>query len=125
MTYPATRAEAVVDTLHGVEVADPYRWLEDEKSPEVQAWMKAQDAFTRERLARYPGREALRQRFTELFYVESLSAPAVRGERYFYIRTHEDKEKAVLDWGEGEEGEERRLLDANTSIADGTASLGL
>ncbi|HZH75898.1 MAG TPA: hypothetical protein VEY88_07695, partial [Archangium sp.] len=37
MTYPATRAEAVVDTLHGVEVADPYRWLEDEKSPEVQA----------------------------------------------------------------------------------------
>ena len=49
MTYPATRAEAVVDTLHGVEVADPYRWLEDEKSPEVQAWMKAQDAFTRAR----------------------------------------------------------------------------
>ena len=51
MNQPATRAEAVVDTLLGVQVPDPYRWLEDEKSPEVQAWMKAQDAFTREYLA--------------------------------------------------------------------------
>ena len=125
MTYPATRAEAVVDTLHGVEVADPYRWLEDEKSPEVQAWMKAQDAFTRERLSRYPGREALRKRFAELFYVESLSAPAVRGERYFYVRTHKDKEKAVVYWREGENGEERVLLDPNTWSTDGTVSLGL
>jgi prolyl oligopeptidase len=125
MNQPATRAEAVVDTLHGVEVADPYRWLEDEKSPEVQAWMKAQDAFTREHLARFPGREALRQRYTELFYVESLSAPAVRGNRYFYVRTHKDKEKAVLYWREGEKGEERVLLDPNTWSPDGTVSLGL
>ena len=125
MNQPATRTEAVVDTLHGVEVADPYRWLEDEKSPEVQAWMKAQDAFTREHLERFPGREALRQRYTELFYVESLSAPAVRGNRYFYVRTHKDKEKAVLYWREGEKGEERVLLDPNTWSPDGTVSLGL
>ncbi|ATB31871.1 prolyl oligopeptidase family serine peptidase [Melittangium boletus] len=125
MNYPPTRSEAVVDTLHGVEVADPYRWLEDERSPEVQAWMKAQDAFTREHLERLPGREALRRRFTELFYVESQSAPAVRGERYFYVRTHKDKEKAVLYWREGEAGEERVLLDPNTWSADGTVSLGV
>jgi len=125
MNYPPTKAEAVVDTLHGVAVADPYRWLEDERSPEVQAWMKAQDAFTRRYLERLPGREALRRRFTELFYVESQSAPAVRGERYFYVRTHKDKEKAVLYWREGEAGEERVLLDPNTWSADGTVSLGL
>ncbi|MFL5346471.1 MAG: prolyl oligopeptidase family serine peptidase [Hyalangium sp.] len=125
MNYPPTRTEAVVDTLHGVRVPDPYRWLEDERSPEVQAWMKAQDAFTREQLARYPSRESLRQRFTELFYVESVSAPAVRGNRYFYVRTHKDKEKAVLYWREGEKGEERVLLDPNTWSPDGTVSLGL
>ncbi|EPX59043.1 Prolyl endopeptidase [Cystobacter fuscus DSM 2262] len=125
MNYPPTRTEAVVDTLHGVPVPDPYRWLEDERSPEVQAWMRAQDAFTREHLARAPGRDALRRRFTELFYVESVSAPAVRGERYFYVRTHKDKEKAVLYWREGEKGEERVLLDPNTWSADGTVSLGL
>jgi prolyl oligopeptidase len=125
MRYPVTRAEAVVDTLHGVEVADPYRWLEDERSPEVQAWMKAQDAFTREYLSGSTVREALKRRFAELFYVESRSAPAVRGERYFYVRTHKDREKAVLYWRQGEKGEERVLLDPNTWSPDGTVSLGL
>ena len=125
MNYPPTRTEAVVDTLHGVRVADPFRWLEDERSAEVQAWMKAQDAFTRDWLGALPGREALRQRFRELFYVESRSAPAVRGERYFYLRTHKDREKAVLYWREGEHGEERVLLDPNTWSTDGTVSLGV
>ena len=125
MNYPPTRAESVVDTLHGVQVKDPFRWLEDERAPEVQAWMKAQDAHTREWLGAQPGRDALRRRFTELFYVESQSAPAVRGNRYFYVRTHTDREKAVLYWREGETGEERVLLDPNTWSAEGTVSLGL
>ncbi|WP_434388494.1 prolyl oligopeptidase family serine peptidase [Melittangium boletus] len=125
MNYPPTRTEAVVDTLHGVAVPDPYRWLEDERAPEVQAWMRAQDTFTREHLERLPGRDALRRRFTELFYVESQSAPTLRGNRYFYSRTHKDREKAVLYWREGEAGEERVLLDPNTWSADGTVSLGV
>lgn len=125
MNYPPTRSEAVVDTLHGERVEDPFRWLEDERSVEVQAWMKAQDAFARQWLEGVPEREALRQRFTELFYVESVSAPAVRGERYFYVRTHKDREKAILYWRDGERGEERVLLDPNTWSADGTVSLGL
>ncbi|NMO14914.1 S9 family peptidase [Pyxidicoccus fallax] len=124
MAYPATRAEQVVDTLHGVQVADPYRWLEDEKSPEVQAWMKAQDALTREHLGKVPGRDALVRRFTELFYVDSISPPARRGGRYFYIRTHKDKEKAVLYWRDGEKGQEKVLLDPNTWSKDGTVSMG-
>jgi prolyl oligopeptidase len=125
LPYPPTRAEPVVDTLHGVPVADPYRWLEDETSPEVQAWMKAQDALTRELLARLPARDALARRFTELFYVDSVSEPVRRGNRFFYARTHKDKEKSVVYWREGERGEERVLLDPNTWSADGTVSLGL
>ncbi|MFL5349532.1 MAG: prolyl oligopeptidase family serine peptidase [Hyalangium sp.] len=125
MSYPATRSEPISDTLHGVPVADPYRWLEDEKSPEVQAWMKAQDALTREALAKVPGRDALARRFRELFYVESISAPARRGNRYFYARTHKDKEKAIIYWREGESGAEKVLLDPNAWSQDGSVSLGV
>ncbi|MCP3138447.1 prolyl oligopeptidase family serine peptidase [Pyxidicoccus xibeiensis] len=124
MAYPATRAEQLVDTLHGVQVADPYRWLEDEKSPEVQEWMKAQDALAREALAKMPGRDALTARFKELFYSDSISIPVRRAGRYFYIRTHKDKEKAVLYWRDGEKGQEKVLLDPNTWSKDGTVSMG-
>ncbi|MBN1205662.1 MAG: S9 family peptidase [Myxococcaceae bacterium] len=124
MEYPATRSEPLVDTLHGVQVADPYRWLEDEKSPEVQEWMKAQDALTRDWLSRVPVREGLARRFRELYYVDSISAPIRRGDRYFYYRTHKDKEKAIVYWREGERGAEKVLLDPNGWSTDGTVSLG-
>ncbi|WP_082282812.1 prolyl oligopeptidase family serine peptidase [Myxococcus hansupus] len=124
MSHPATRAEQIVDTLHGVQVADPYRWLEDEKAPEVQAWMKTQDAHAREQLGKFPGREALHKRFTELFYTDSISTPSRRAGRFFYSRTHKDKEKSILYWRQGESGPEKVLLDPNTWSKDGTVSLG-
>ncbi len=124
MSHPATRAESIVDTLHGVQVADPYRWLEDEKAPEVQAWMKAQDTHAREQLGRFPGREALHKRFTELFYTDSISTPSRRAGRFFYTRTHKDKEKGIVYWRQGESGPEKVLLDPNTWSKDGTVSLG-
>lgn len=124
MSYPATRAEQVVDTLHGVQVADPYRWLEDEKAPEVQTWMTAQNAHAREALAKLPGREALAARFKELFYTDSVSTPSRRNGRFFYVRTHKDKEKAILYWRQGESGQEKVLLDPNGWSKDGTVSLG-
>ena len=111
MAYPATRSEAVMDTLHGQQVADPYRWLEDEKAPEVQAWMKAQDALRARALAKLPGRDALAQRFHELFYVDAVRRPSRRGSRFFYMRTHKDKEKAIVYWRDGEYGQEKVLLD--------------
>src|SRR5438552_18304480 len=58
-TYPATRKEDVKDVLFGTEVKDPYRWLEDEKSLEVQRWMTEQDAVARDYLAKLPGRDAI------------------------------------------------------------------
>ncbi len=125
MMYPATRSEPIVDTLHGVQVADPYRWLEDEKASDVQAWMKAQDGLTRDWLSKVPGRDMLARRFRELFYQESISPPLRRGDRYFYTRTHKDKEKAILYWREGESGAEKVLIDPNAWSPDGTVSLGL
>jgi prolyl oligopeptidase len=122
--YPTTRKVPVQELLHGKAVADPYRWLEDEKSPEVQAWMKAEDDLARAELAKLPERAALAARLKELFYIDALSAPRHRGSRYFYSRRHADREKAIVYWREGAKGAERVLFDPNTWSADGSMSLG-
>ena len=124
LRYPQTRRDDVVDVIHGVRVADPYRWLEDANKPEVKQWMAAQDRLTRGLLARQPGRARLAARLKALAYVESVSAPLVRGGRYFYERRHKDKEKAILYVRDGEHGAERVLIDPNTLTPDGTTTLG-
>jgi prolyl oligopeptidase len=123
--YPPSRTGDVTDVLHGVSVMDPYRWLEDAKSPEVQAWMKAQDDLARQHLASLPGRDAIAARLKELLYVDSVSAPQHRGSRYFFARRHANKEKSVVYWKEGADGAEKVLLDPNGWSADGSASLGV
>jgi prolyl oligopeptidase len=122
--YPPTRHEDVSDVLHGVKIADPYRWLEDEKSPEVQAWMKAQDEFTRAELAKLPGRESIVKRLEELLYYDAISAPAHYKKRSFYTRKHADKEKTIVYWREGDKGQEKVLFDPNAWSKDGTKGLG-
>ena len=124
LKYPSTRRDSVVDVLHGVEVPDPYRWLEDVESPEVQKWMDVQDEHARGFLNALPGRDALTDRFAELYYIDTISAPVRRGDRFFYTRRHADKEKSVYYWREGENGEERVLLDPNALSEDGTISIG-
>src|SRR5688500_20294439 len=57
---PPTRRDDIVEVIHGERVADPYRWLEDVAAPEVKAWMKAQDGYTRDFLRELPGRAALK-----------------------------------------------------------------
>ena len=94
--WPATKAQDIVDTIQGKQIRDPYRWLEDETSPEVQAWMKTQDEYTRAALAKLPMRGELEARVKELFYYDSISAPAHRKGRYFYSRKHADKEKTIV-----------------------------
>jgi prolyl oligopeptidase len=119
-----TRRDSVVETMFGTQVADPYRWLEDENSPDVREWMKAHDQEARARLGAIPGRDALAKRFRELYYVEAISAPVRRGSRLFYTRTHADREKAIVYWRDGENGAEKPLLDPNGWSTDGTVSLG-
>jgi len=114
---PSTRIDPAVP-------ADPYRWLEDEKAPEVQDWMKAQDAFARERINALPGRSKLLERYKELYYLDAMGAPIKRNGRYFFTRTHKDKEKAIVYWKQGPTGEEHVLLDPNQWSTDNTVSLG-
>ncbi|HEY3349199.1 MAG TPA: prolyl oligopeptidase family serine peptidase [Thermoanaerobaculia bacterium] len=122
--YPPTRTTQASEVIHGVTVMDPYRWLEDEKSPEVQAWMKAQDDLTRQKLASLPERAAIAARLKELLYLDSLGAPVHRGTRSFFTRRHADREKSIVYWKEGADGAEKVLLDPNGWSADGSAGLG-
>jgi prolyl oligopeptidase len=111
--------------MFGVTVRDPYRWLEDGASQEVQGWVAAQDKLARGYLAKLPGRDALAKRLGALSYIESVSAPRKRGGRAFYSRKPADKEKRTVYWRQGDAGDERALLDAGALSADGSASLGV
>src|SRR5262245_21320077 len=93
MRPPATKTELVKETVQGVEISDPYRWLEGNNAdpdhagqvtPDVASWTDAQNAFTRQVLDNLPGRAALEARLRPLMEVGSVAAPAARANRYFY-----------------------------------------
>lgn len=125
LPYPATRRVDQVDELHGVKVADPYRWLEDAKDPAVAAWTHEEDALARDFIGKLPGRDALAARFKELFYIESVGSPRHHGGRWFFARRDAGREKFIVYWREGGAGAEKVLLDPNGWSADGSASLGV
>src|ERR1700733_12931516 len=112
--WPNSRTDDVAETIHGKTIRDPYRWLEDETSPEVQAWMTSEDDYARGVLAKLPARDELATRLTQLFYFDAVGAPTHRGGRYFFTRRHADKEKSIVYWKQGERGDETILFDPNT-----------
>jgi prolyl oligopeptidase len=120
---PVARREDVADVLHGVRVADPYRWLENATSTETREWLATFDAHTRRRLDALPGRAALEARLRELSYVEHVSPPIRRGARHFFTRRPADREKAIYYWREGPKGEPRVLLDPNALSPDGSVAV--
>lgn len=123
MEYPITRAETVVDKIHGVEVADPYRWLEDGSSPDVREWTEKQNALTARVLNAVPGRDRIHARLDELLKIGTISAPTACKGRYFYERREGTQNHAVLYWREGLSGPEKILLDPNALSEDGTTAL--
>jgi prolyl oligopeptidase len=125
VTYPETRIDSVVDTLWGTAVADPYRWLEDDNAPEVLEWVKAQNAVTRAFLDSIPYRNAIRDRFEELFNYEKVSSPYKVGNRYFIYKNDGLQNQAVIYVREGREGEDKVFLDPNKLSDDGTVTASL
>jgi prolyl oligopeptidase len=121
MDRPQARRQDVVDVLHGVEVADPYRWLEDPASDETVRWSEAQDQLVRTYLDGRPGRDALEARLQELLAAGLASVPALRGERAFFMRRGAGQEHAVLVVREGDT--ERVLIDPSALSEDDTTTL--
>jgi prolyl oligopeptidase len=120
---PPTPREATADTLHGVRVEDPYRWLEPVDAPEVQAWVREQSAYSRRVLDALPEQAELQRRFSEILYLDAISAPEVRGGLQFYTRRYKTKEKSIL-MVRPETGAERVLIDPNEMSPDGSVSMG-
>ena len=111
-----------METLHGVEVRDPYRWLEDGEDPEVRAWVAAQNAHTRSVLDALPERPAIEARIRQALDVGGLGAAAVRGRYRFLTRRDAGMEQPVLVVGEAG-GPARTLVDPAPLSPDGTTSL--
>ena len=123
MPYPSTKVDPVVETIHGVKITDPYRWLEDADSPATREWTDKQNACTRGILDALPGRAAIRERLNALLDVGVVSAPDVKKGRYFYTRREGKQNQAILYVRDGLKGADRVLLDPNALSADGTIAL--
>src|SRR3954467_13523817 len=82
-TYPPTQQTGQVDEYHGVKVADPYRWLEDDNAAETKAWVEAENKITFAYLEQIPERKAIKERMTRLWNYERYGVPFKEGSRYF------------------------------------------
>lgn len=122
-----TRKTDTVDTLHGIKVADPYRWLEDGESTEVRDWTTKENARTRQVLDAISGREAVKSEVTELLQIGFVSAPVVRGgkagTRYFHTKREGQKNQPTLYVRDGVSGKDRALIDVASLSEDGTTAL--
>jgi prolyl oligopeptidase len=117
---PATPTHEVTDDYFGTRIVDSYRWLEDLKSPEVSAWMKAQNDYTRAVLDRVPGREKLRARIAQLDDTGvRVSSFQSYGGRWFYLKRAPGQDNQRLYTRDGSNAAERLLLDPETLTANG------
>ncbi|CAG8692137.1 10693_t:CDS:10, partial [Ambispora leptoticha] len=117
------RDETLVEDLHGVRVADPYRWLEDPDSEETKAFVDAQNAITDEHLASYEYREKFRKCLTAMYDYEKYGCPFKRGEFYYYFYNTGLQPQSVLYQQASLTDEPKMFFDPNTIEADGTAAL--
>ncbi len=120
---PLTRRGDVVDDYFGTKIPDPYRWLEDDNSPETEAWVEAQNRVTFAFLESTPERDAIRKRLTELWDYERFGLPSREGRWYVYSRNDGLQNQPVLYRTKGFDAEPEVLLDPNTLSEDGTVAL--
>ena len=125
--YPETRREIVVDTFHGQEVSDPYRWLEDDvrKSEEVAAWVNAENIVTREYLDSIEVLPEIDKALTNAWNYPKQGSPFHRGTRWFQSRNTGLQNHSVLYTGDSPKNINEVLLDPNSFSEDGTRALSM
>lgn len=123
IVYPQTKMDSVVDNYFGTEVADPYRWLEDDRSAETAAWVEAQNKVTFSYLDSIPFKKAIKERLTKIWDYPRIGVPFWEGNKYFFFKNNGMQNQSVLYIQDGPEGEAKVFLDPNTFSEDGTVSL--
>ena len=122
---PPTQAKPVTDTVAGQEITDPYRWLEDAKSPDTRAWLGEQMKYTERYLAQIKVRPEIVKRLTELDRVESYNVPQERRGKYFFTKRLPDENQASIYLRKGLHGSDERLVDATKLSADQNTSVNI
>jgi len=120
---PATVARPVTEDIHGTTLTDPYRWLEDGKSPATRAWIGEQMKYTDRYLSRVKIRPEIISELTQLERVESYSIPIERGGNYFFKKREAEENQGSIYVRRGLHGQDERLVDATKLSADQNTSV--
>jgi prolyl oligopeptidase len=123
LKYPTTAKGNVVDTYFGVQVKEPYRWLENDTSAVTAAWVKSQNKVTKDYLSQIPFRDALKKRITALMNYPKYSSPFKKNGQYFFYKNNGLQNQSVLYRQKSLTAEPELLLDPNTLSTDGTVAL--
>jgi len=123
LTYPETKKVDTVDVYFDQKVSDPYRWLEDDRSDETAAWVKAQNEVTFGYLEKIPFREQIKKRMESIWNYERISAPFKEGDFTYFYKNDGLQNQSVL-YRKDAQGKEEVFLDPNTFSKDGSTSLG-
>lgn len=124
-TPPQTRVQPVTETIHGTTITDPYRWLEDQNSPETRAWINSQNEYTKSLLDSFPGRARIHERLEQLMKIDVIAPPFERGGKYFIRRRRADQNQFVISVRKGIDGKDDVLIDGNTLSQDQTTSANI
>jgi len=122
LNYPVTAKGDVVDTYFGTQVADPYRWLEDDRSSDTEAWVKAQNQTTFDYLKQIPFRDQIRDKLQQAWNYERVGAPFKEGD-YTYFYKNDGLQNQFVLYRQKDGGEVEVFLDPNTFSTDGTTSM--
>src|SRR5687767_10224454 len=122
---PPSKVDNFREVMHGVEIIDPYRWLEEQDSPETRAWIDAQNKYTHSLLDQLPSRPLIQKRLSELLRVDTVSAPFEWGGRYFLYKKRAEDDLSILYVRQGLNGKDEVLIDPHTLSTDHTTDIGL
>jgi prolyl oligopeptidase len=120
---PETPRHYVNEVIHGLEIVDPYRWLEDQTSQETRAWINAQNEYSQSVLRRFPNQRRLRERLAQLMKIETVKVPVERKGLYFFPKRPANQDLSVIYMQESSDGEDKVLVDPHLMSQDHTVSV--
>ena len=121
---PPARVDPVTDILHGTKIVDPYRWLEDQSSPETRAWIEAQNRYTQAYYARIQGRDKLHRTLEQLMRHDSYGIPRARSGRYFFSRKRKDENRNSICMRNSLTGQDEVAIDPADIDVDASTTIG-